>query len=132
YLAPTCKKEGTGPGESGPKSTVIGQETATVYIAGLAKKSLPPDVSLSGTLYNLEQPNPPATPRASLFGAALKLPIGLTKGVLEELKEAGFPIPNEALTVQYYGHTLVEGNVEWGKEAKGTNAGDYHDYFEVT
>ena len=25
----------------------------------------------------------------------------------------------------------VEGNVEWGKEAKGTGAADYHDYFEV-
>ena len=33
---------------------------------------------------------------------------------------------------QFYAHTLVEGNVEWGKEAKGTEAADYHDYFEVT
>ena len=28
-------------------------------------------------------------------------------------------------------HTIVEGNVEWGKEPKGTGVADYHDYFEV-
>ncbi len=28
-------------------------------------------------------------------------------------------------------HSFVKGNVEWGKQAAGTNEGDYHDYFEV-
>ena len=37
-------------------------------------------------------------------------------------------IPEEE---QYYAHTLIEGNVEWGKQAKGTDQGDYHDYFEI-
>ena len=126
YAAPKCK-EGAGLNKTGPESTVIGAETATVFVAPLAEKSLPPDVTISGTLYNLVQPEPPAA-RASLFGAALKLPIGLTKGILEGVfKGTNPPVEN----AQYYAHTLVEGNVEWGQEAKGTGAGDYHDYFEV-
>ena len=32
---------------------------------------------------------------------------------------------------QYYAHTLIEGNVEWGAEANGTGKADYHDYFEI-
>jgi hypothetical protein len=127
YAAPTCK-EGLGPHGTGPESTVIGQETATVFVEPLAEKSLPPDVTLSGTLYNLVQPEPPAKARASYFGAALKLPIGLTKGILEGIFKKSKP---EVENAQYYAHTIVEGNVEWGQEAKGTGAGDYHDYFEV-
>jgi hypothetical protein len=119
YEAPKCKK-GAGPHETGPESTVIGEETATVF-AGAAK-----DVVISGVLYNLEPPEPPAKARSALYGAALKLPILLTKTVLEEHGVTG-----PATVKQYYAHTLVEGNVEWGKEAKGTGAGDYHDYFEV-
>jgi hypothetical protein len=126
YAAPKCK-EGTGPNKTGPESTVIGEETATVFVEPLAEKSLPPDVTLRGTLYNLVQPEPPAA-RASFFGAALKLPIGLTKGILEGVFKKTKP---EIENAQYYAHTLVEGNVEWGQEAKGTNVGDYHDYFEV-
>ena len=114
FEAPECE-------ETGPKSTVIGEESATVF-AGAAK-----DVVISGVLYNLEPPKPPAKARAALYGAALELPIGLTKGVLEAHGVTGAP-----LTKRYYAHTLVEGNVEWGKEEKGTNAGDYHDYFEVS
>ncbi|HTU78062.1 MAG TPA: hypothetical protein VMF09_04810 [Solirubrobacteraceae bacterium] len=120
YEAPKCKAGGLGPHETGPESTVIGEESATVF-AGAAG-----DVVLSGVLYNLEQPKPPERARASLYGAALKLPIGLTKGILEARGITGAPAAK-----QYYSHTLVEGNVEWGREAKGTGAGDYHDYFEV-
>jgi len=127
YAASKCK-EGGGPHGTGPESTVIGEETATVFVQPLAEKSLPPDVTLSGKLYNLVQPEPPAKARASLFGAALKLPIGLTKGILEGIFKKTNPAVENA---QYYAHTLVEGNVEWGQEAKGTGAGDYHDYFEV-
>jgi hypothetical protein len=123
YTAPSCK-EGLGEHGTGPESTVIGKETAMVFVEPLAEKSLPPDVMLSGKLYNLVQPEPPAA-RASLFGAALELPIGLTKGILEEIFKKVEP------PTQYYAHTLVEGNVEWGQEAKGTGVGDYHDYFEV-
>ena len=28
-------------------------------------------------------------------------------------------------------HTIINGNVEWGKQAVGTNKGDFHDYFEI-
>jgi len=120
YEAPKCKAGGPGPHETGLESTIIGEETATVF-AGAAK-----DVAISGVLYNLVPPQPPAKARSALYGAALKLPIFLTKTVLEENGVTG-----AATTKQYYAHTLVEGNVEWGQEAKGTGAGNYHDYFEV-
>ncbi len=120
YAAPKCKAGGLGPHETGPESTVIGEESATVF-AGAAG-----DVVISGVLYNLEPPKPPARARAALYGAALKLPIPLTKALLEEHGITGAPAAE-----QYYAHTLVEGDVEWGKETKGTGAGDYHDYFEV-
>jgi hypothetical protein len=119
FEAPECET-GAGAHKTGPKSTVIGEETATVF-AGAAK-----DVVISGVLYNLEPPKPPAKARSALYGAALKLPIFLTKTVLEANGVTG---PDTVK--QYYAHTLVEGNVEWGEEAKGTNKGDYHDYFEV-
>ena len=65
------------------------------------------DAPLEGKVYNLEPP----TGRASDYGVALSLaPLGKPGA---------------------YAHTLIEGNVEWGKEAKGTGAGDYHDYFEI-
>jgi len=121
YEAPKCKAGGLGPHETGPESTVIGEETATVF-AGAAK-----DVVISGVLYNLEPPKTLPKARSALYGAALKLPIPLTKAVLEENGITGAPAAK-----QYYAHTLVEGNVEWGKEEKGTNVGDYHDYFEVS
>jgi hypothetical protein len=104
FTAPTCK---TGSGEHGigPESTVIGEETATVY-----DPTLKFDLVLKGVLYNLVQPEATSTSpaRSALYGAALELP---GEGV--------------------YVHTIVEGNVEWGEEAKGTKAADYHDYFEV-
>jgi hypothetical protein len=120
YEAPKCKAGGPEYHETGPESTIIGEEKAIVYVNGLG------DLPLSGVLYNLVPPAPPAKPRASLFGAALKLPKFLTELIL---KKYGVPSPESE--GQYYAHTLVEGNVEWGKEAKGTGAGDYHDYFEV-
>jgi hypothetical protein len=125
YFAPNCAESGTG-------NTVIGRETATVFVAALGGK---PDLTVSGKLYNLVQPEPPAA-RASFFGAALELPKPLTKGLLEKaFAEEGHPLgepkEKELEETQYFAHTLVEGNVEWGQEAKGTGAGDYHDYFEV-
>jgi hypothetical protein len=90
------------------------------------------DLPISGTVYNLEQPKG----RASEFGVALELPIPFTKAVLEKaFAEKGNPLgkPTEEFleAKQYFAHTLIEGNVEWGKEAKGTGQGDYHDYFEI-
>jgi hypothetical protein len=107
FTEPTCK-QGTGPHKTGPESTVIGEESATVYFAPLKK-----DVVLKGQLFNLVPPGPPHA-RSALYGAALAIPLALTGGA------------------HLYAHTFVEGNVEWGQEAKGTGVGDYHDYFEVT
>lgn len=112
FTEPTCK-QGTGLHKTGPASTVIGEEQATVYFGPLGK-----DVVLKGQLFNLVPPGPPKA-RASYYGAALALPKPLTEGL-------GFG------PTQLYAHTFVEGNVEWGQEAKGTGVGDYHDYFEVT
>jgi hypothetical protein len=105
FTAPTCKGVGLGETGIGPASTVIGEETATVYDPEFGF-----DLVLKGELFNLVQPEATSTTpaRSALYGAALELP---GKGV--------------------YVHTIVEGNVEWGKEAKGTKAADYHDYFEV-
>jgi hypothetical protein len=124
YTAPNC-----------PESK-LGTNEATVYAGPAAK-----DVPLSGTVYNLE----PETGLASEFGVALKIPIALSKGALEKgFKEAeekgakpgegGFPSLAEQKFIeeqQYFAHTLIKGNVEWGRQANGTNVGDFHDYFEI-
>ncbi len=132
YAAPTCNSEENNPAED----TVIGEEKATVYAgSGVG------DVPLTGHTYNLV----PSVGRAAEYGTALELPKPLTGGLLklgfEEAEKAGakpgvggFPSLAEQKFLeeqQYYAHTLIEGNVEWGKEENGTDAGDYHDYFEV-
>ncbi len=70
---------------------------------------------LEGRVYNLV----PDEGHASEFGVAVSLePLG-KRGV--------------------FAHTLIKGSVEWGKGSaldpkfleSGTNAGDYHDYFEI-
>jgi hypothetical protein len=119
YNASTC-----------PAESLIGQQNATVFAEGAG------DLALAGSVYNLEQKQG----LASEFGVSLKLPIPITKGALQKAF-AEHPLPGtepekklteEALEAkQYYAHTLIEGNVEWGKQARGTNAGDYHDYFEI-
>jgi hypothetical protein len=130
YNAPTCKGE-----------TEIGVEKVTLY---LGKEALGPqgsDLPVEGKVYNLDQPEG----LASYYGAAIELPIAITgaslaKGFKEAEEkgakpgEGGFPSLAEqkaAEEKQYYVHSFVEGNVEWGKEAEGTNAGNYHDYFKV-
>jgi hypothetical protein len=126
----------------------IGENNATVYGGPFG------DLALSGIVYNLV---PEAGEKvangdrlASLYGVALKLPKAVTKAILEG-EFAAHPLPLEKVpggttkekeenkkpteefleAGQYYAHTKILGNVEWGKEARGTGAGDYHDYFEV-
>jgi hypothetical protein len=101
-----------------PGNTKIGENKATAY-AGAAG-----DIPLEGSAYNLVQP----TDKASSFGVALKLPKALTTAILTEALKGSDPAVE---TAQYFAHTLIEGSVEWGQEANGTNAGDYHDYFEI-
>jgi hypothetical protein len=129
YAAPKCSKTGS-------ESTVLGTNKATVYAGPVAK-----DVPLEGTVYNLV----PEQGLASEFGVALEIPILLSGGALKAGFEkaekegaipgvGGFPSLAEQKFVeeqQYFAHTLIKGNVEWGKEEKGTNQGDYHDYFEI-
>ncbi len=88
--------------------SIIGTNRAVIYAGPVLG-----DIALEGTVYNLA----PRTGRASEFGVALKLPESLTG-----------PLPPG---LELFAHTLIEGNVEWGKEAAGTEAGDYHDYFEI-
>jgi len=66
------------------------------------------DVPLEGKVYNLE---PGEGKWASKFGVAVSLaPLG-KPGV--------------------FVHTIINGNVEWGKQPRGTDKGDFHDYFEI-
>jgi hypothetical protein len=103
YLAPKCKSE-----------TEIGTEQVTIYNKELEEKAGFGDLPLAGKVYNLVQP----AKLASYYGVALAFPKALT-----EAKGLG--------TEQYYLHSFVKGSVEWGKQAAGTDQGDYHDYFEV-
>ncbi len=87
----------------------------------------------------------PTAPNSPRYGVALGLPQPLTGALLKkgfEEAEAKGAIPGEnefpSLAeqkflegLQYFAHTLIKGNVEWGKEARGTDEGDYHDYFEI-
>jgi hypothetical protein len=116
YRAPTCSGE-----------SIIGENKVTVYAGPEGVAPGVSDLPLEGTVYNLVQPEPPAVARASEFGVALKLPKKLTEAILEGTPYKGTSFQKE----QFYAHTLIEGNVEWGKEANGTNEGDYHDYFEI-
>jgi hypothetical protein len=128
YAAPKCSEE--------PESTVLGENKATVYAGPTAK-----DVPLAGTVYNLE----PEQGLASEFGVALEIPQPLSEGALKagfkKAEEEGavpgvgeFPsLPVQAFleAQQYFAHTLIKGNVEWGQQPNGTQQGDYHDYFEI-
>jgi hypothetical protein len=139
----------------GPECTAseIGTNEATVY-AGNPKEGGAGDLPLSGEVYDLvpgeKERMANGQKLASDYGVALKLPEFLTKALLEKgfaesggLPESKFPgdksekeaakkATEEALEKkQWYAHTLIKGNVEWGKETRGTNQGDFHDYFEI-
>jgi hypothetical protein len=137
----------TAPGPECDESE-IGENDATVY-AGNPGEGGAGDLPLSGTVYDLI---PGANERmangaklSSDYGVALALPKGLTAALLAKgFKEAeakgavpgehGFPSSGEQSFLeaqQWYAHTLIKGNVEWGKETRGTNQGDFHDYFEI-
>jgi hypothetical protein len=130
------------------KGSEIGENDATVY-GGDPKAGGAGDLPLSGTVYDLVPGEGESVANgsklSSLYGVALGLPQPLTGALLKkgfEEAEAKGAIPGEnefpSLAeqkflegLQYFAHTLIKGNVEWGKEARGTNEGDYHDYFEI-
>jgi hypothetical protein len=124
FEKPACKAE-----------SKIGFNSVVVF-TGVSDLPLP-----NQPVYNLVQPEG----LASDFGVALELPIPLSGASLKKGFEAaekagakpgvgGFPslVEQEILEKrQYWAHTLIEGGVEWGKEEKGTEQGDYHDYYEI-
>lgn len=100
------------------KESVIGENQVTVYGGALG------DLALSGTVYDLvpseSEKMANGDKLSSLYGVALEI-----KKPLAEALSGGL------IKTTVYTHTLIDGNVEWGKEARGTNEGDYHDYFEI-
>jgi hypothetical protein len=100
FSAPKCT-------ESGPESTVIGENKVTTVLENPLKPGTFVDVPLAGTMYNLQQPEG----MASYFGIALDL--------------------EPVLGVPLYVHTFLEGHIEWGAEAAGTEKADYHDVYEI-
>lgn len=126
---PQAILEATGffkePSEECQEESEIGENKATVYVPSLGI-----DLALSGAAYNLVPPETaePSKALASDYGVALKLPKPITEGILNEIFKGSDKAAEDA---QYYAHTLIEGNVEWGKQAAGTGLGDYHDYFEI-
>jgi hypothetical protein len=143
FAVPQCSRANFGETEAFPGSgtgfytesncagSEVGKQYATVWVekAGV-------DLALKGIVYVLKSKEG----LASEYGVALELPKAITGAALKELFEFleahSIPAPSEEEQEefeagQYYAHTLIEGNVEWGQEAKGTNKGDYHDYFEI-
>jgi hypothetical protein len=98
----TSPGSGAYPPPNCPESK-LGTNEVTVWLGPKAKTDAP----LSGTVYNLE----PEKGLASEFGVAINL--------------------KPLVGVEVFAHTLIKGNVEWGKQANGTNQGDYHDMFEI-
>jgi hypothetical protein len=106
-----------------PAESLIGENKAVVY-AGLPEQGGAGDLKLSGNVYNLVQPEG----LTSLSGVALELPKPFTEAILSKTPYKGIKAIVEG---QYYAHTLIEGNVEWGIEPNGTEKADYHDFFEI-
>ena len=117
--------------------SVIGEQAATVFGGvpkqpGFEKQEGAGDLPLSGNVYDVVpfagETMANGAKLASLYGVALKLPKPLTEAILFKIfKGSNKPVEEG----QYYAHSLIKGNVEWGREARGTNAGDFHDYFEI-
>lgn len=127
----------------------IGENKVLVYLAPVKEDVQIPETPETN-VYNLVPPEGLKEGEASSFGVALKLEKAITEGELKE-EFAKNPLPEEEFKgatkadreaekkateeaiegKQYWAHTLIEGDVEWGTETKGTNKGDYHDYFEI-
>ena len=126
------------PGEECEESE-IGTQEATIF-TGKFSEGGAGDVPVSSTVYDLvpaeNEHMANGAGLAALYGVAVKLPKFLTEGELTKAfaeKEHPYGEPTEKVLIekQWYSHSLIKGSVEWGTEARGTNAGDYHDYFEI-
>ena len=117
------------------EASEIGEQQATIYTGKLGEGA--GDVPVEGLVYDLE-PSEGETMRpggphlAALYGVAVELPKFLTEPELKAHFEAeplpegpGGPAEKKAteeflIKHQWYSHSLIKGNVEWGKEAIGT------------
>jgi hypothetical protein len=140
YAESQCAKNKKGEVES-----KIGVNNVTAALFDPKTHAFLTDLALEGDVYNLVQPEG----LSSDFGVALELPMAITGLILKEafaenpLPESDFPggKPEKELAKektekeleegQYYAHSFIEGHVEWGKEAAGTDLGNYHDYYEI-
>ena len=138
FTAPSPAESPEGCGES-----EIGTQDATVFGGALG------DLALEGKVYDLvpggEETLENGQKLAALYGVALKLPVPISgillKGGFEKAEgegavpgENGFPsLATQKFLEeqQWFAHTLIKGSVEWGKEARGTGVGDFHDFFEI-
>jgi len=86
-----------------PANTQVGTDELTAFVAAL-------DTTITGTVYDLEQPTGPAGIPLD-FGIHVEVP----------------PVANE--------HIFLEGHVSWAHEpalaARGIASGDYHEWFEI-
>jgi hypothetical protein len=127
----------------GGKCVEIGQQFATVF-GGLPKKGGIGDLPLSGKVYDVVpgegEKMANGAKLASLYGVALALPVPLTgaklKAGFEQAEKEGKAVPPPPVQKileekEWFAHSLIKGNVEWGKETIGKNQGDFHDYFEI-
>ncbi|MFI4977643.1 MAG: hypothetical protein ACHQC8_03030 [Solirubrobacterales bacterium] len=109
----------TAPGSECEKS-VIGKNAVTVWLGPEANQDAP----LSGSVYDLV----PGEGEKVANGSGLSSLYGVALEIEQPLAEA---LSKGAIKATVFVHTLIKGNVEWGKEARGTGQGDYHDYFEI-
>ena len=118
----------------------IGVQQATIYTGSLAAKEGFGDVPVEGEVFDLVpgegEHMANGAKLAALYGVSVKLPKFLTEAELAaKFAKLGHPLgepkEKELIEEQWYSHTLIKGSVEWGKEERGTNTGDFHDYFEI-
>ncbi len=117
----------------------IGTQEATIYTGKYPTEGFG-DVPVSGRVYDVVPVETETMANgahlAALYAVAVKLPkflteAELTKSFAEKGHPFGEPTEKALIAKQYYSHTLIKGSVEWGKETRGTNVGDFHDYFEI-
>jgi hypothetical protein len=106
--------------EAGCGKSKIGTNEVTVWLGPEANKDAP----LSGSVYDLV----PGEGEKMANGSSLSSLYGVALEIKQALAEA---LSKGAIKATVFVHTLIKGNVEWGKEARGTGEGDYHDYFEI-
>jgi hypothetical protein len=106
--------------EAGCGKSKIGTNEVTVWLGPEANE----DVPLSGSVYDLV----PGEGEKVANGSRLSSLYGVALEIEQPLAEA---LSKGAIKETVYVHTLINGNVEWGKESRGTGEGDYHDYFEI-